>query len=226
MSTLTVIILTRDEARHIVRAIDSVSGIAARILVVDSGSTDDTQALARAAGADVLEHPFVNHAAQCNWALDHGGITSGWVLRLDADEIVLDPDAIQRFIAGDPAAVAATINRRIHFLGRWIRHGGLYPVRILRLWRHGCGRVENRWMDEHVVVTGSVTHLDTDIADINRNNIGWWTAKHNHYATLEAVQQLSAPTSPSSGDSGPHARRTRWLKDNIYARLPLNLSIR
>ena len=221
--SLTVIILTRDEARHIVRAIDSVRSIAARIIIVDSGSADATQALAGAAGAEVLEHPFVNHAAQFNWALDTTTITTDWVLRLDADEIVLDAGAIAAFIAANPVAAAATINRRIHFLGRWIRHGGIYPVRMLRLWRTGRGRVENRWMDEHVIVDGAVTHLDTDIADINLNNLGWWTAKHNHYATLEAVQQLGAPADEPAGDSGPQARRKRWLKDNVYARLPLGL---
>ncbi len=221
--SLTVIILTRDEARHITRAIDSVRGLATRIIIVDSGSADATQALASTAGAEVLEHPFINHAAQFNWALDTTTITTDWVLRLDADEIVLDAPAIAVFIGSNPAAAAATINRRIHFLGRWIRHGGIYPVRMLRLWRTGKGRIENRWMDEHVIVDGAVTHLDTDIADINLNNLGWWTTKHNHYATLEAVQQLSAPGIEAGGDSGPQARRKRWLKDTVYARLPLGL---
>lgn len=221
--TLTVLILTRDEALHIARAIASVATLANRVLVVDSGSTDDTVALARAAGADVLVNAWVNHAAQVNWALDHGGIASDWVLRLDADEIVLDADTIARFIATAPSQiVAATLNRRIHFQGRWLRHGGLYPVRTLRLWRQGHGRAESRLMDEHVAVDGEVATLAADFADINLRNIGWWTAKHNHYATLEAVQQLSGPAGETGG-IGAEARRKRWLKNSVYARLPLGL---
>ncbi len=220
---LSVLILTRNEAMHIERAIASVGGIAAQVLVVDSGSTDATCDLARAAGAEVVFREFTTHAAQCNWALDHGGITGGWVLRLDADEVLLEPEKVAAFIASNPAAAAATLDRRIHFLGRWVRHGGLYPTRILRLWRTGRGRVEARWMDEHVIVDGEVVALKADFADINLNSLGWWTAKHNDYATREAIQQLLPAVAGPAGDIGTQARRKRWLKNRVYNRLPLGL---
>ncbi len=221
--SLTVLILTRNEALHIERAIASVHGLATRILVVDSGSTDGTQDLARAAGAEVLFHAFTTHADQCNWALDHGAIASDWVLRLDADEVILEPETIAGFLRAPGDAAAATLDRRIHFLGRWIRHGGLYPTRIVRLWRTGRGRVEARWMDEHVVVDGPVVALKADFADINLNSLGWWTAKHNDYATREAIQQLLPAVAESGGDMGAQARRKRWLKSRVYNRLPLGL---
>ncbi len=226
---LTVIVLTHDEARHIARCLASVAGLATRLIVVDSGSSDGSCALARAAGAEVIHHDWTNYAQQFNWATDHCGVTTGWTMRLDADEVV---DArlaasIARFIAETPAdspVAGVTIDRAIHFLGRKIRWGGMYPTKVIRLWRSGRGRVENRWMDEHVVVQGGVVHIAGEIADINLNSIGWWTAKHNGYATREAIDQLTIDTRlPPAGDMGRQARRKRWLKDNLYARLPLGV---
>ncbi len=225
-ASLTVIILTRDEARHIERCIASVSGLAERIIVIDSGSTDATCALATAAGAEVRHHDWVNHASQFNWALDACTVTSAWTLRLDADEIVTPKLAasLAGFLATPTQAAGVTINRAIHFLGRHIRWGGIYPVEILRLWRTGKGRIESRWVDEHVLVDGPIIHIDGDIADINLNGISWWTAKHNGYATREAIDQLTLkPRRDSNRALSPQARRKRWLKDNIYARLPLGL---
>ena len=228
-SDLTVIILTQNEARHIGRCIASISAVATRIIVVDSGSADDTCALASAAGAEVVRHPWTNYAQQFNWAIEQAEISQGWIMRLDADEVVA-PDLAEKirgFITATPvdgAIVGATIDRAIHFLGRKIRWGGMYPTRVIRVWRAGCGRVENRWMDEHVVVDGKVVHLKGEIADINLNSIGWWTAKHNNYATREAIDQLTlAGQAAITGEMGPQARRKRWLKDNFYARLPLGL---
>lgn len=226
---LTVIILAQDEARHIVRCIESIRQVATRIVVVDSGSSDETRALAATAGAEVVEHPWTNYAQQFNWAIDSFAVAGGWTMRLDADEVV-DPvllERIRQFIAATPAdsdIAGATVDRAIHFLGRKIRWGGMYPTKVIRVWRAGRGRVENRWMDEHVVVQGRVAHLDGEIADINLNSIGWWTAKHNNYATREAIDQLTLDSqTPISGEMGTQARRKRWLKDNFYARLPLGL---
>ncbi len=225
-ASLTVIILTKDEARHIERCIASVAGLAERIIVVDSGSTDATCALAAAAGAEVRHHGWINHASQFNWALDSCAIASDWVLRLDADEIVTPglATALTGFFAAPGPAAGVTINRAIHFLGRHIRWGGIYPVQILRLWRTGKGRIENRWMDEHVLVDGPIAHVDGDIADINLNSVGWWTAKHNGYATREAIDQLTRSDADDAlPNLSPQARRKRWVKTKVYARLPLGL---
>ena len=225
-ASLTVIILTRDEARHIERCIASVTGLAERIIVVDSGSTDATCALAVAAGAEVRCQDWINYASQFNRAIDDCAITSTWTMRLDADEVVTPPLAtsLAQFLAEPSQAAGVTINRAIHFLGRRIRWGGLYPVEILRMWRTGKGRIESRWMDEHVLVEGRIIHIAGDIADINLNGIGWWTAKHNGYATREAIDQLThKPRRGVQHVLSPQARRKRWLKDNVYARLPLGL---
>lgn len=223
---ITVVILAKDESRHIRRCIASVRPFAARIVVIDSGSSDDTRDIAAACGADVHSHAWVNYALQFNWALDNAAIETEWVMRLDADEVVLDELAhsIPECLANVPPQVAGlTVNRRLYFMGRWMRHGGIYPRRMLRLFRRGRGRCEARWMDEHIVVDGEVGHLEGDIADINLNDIAWWTAKHTSYALREALDALHARDSAAAAGMDGQAKRIRWWKDQVYYRLPPGL---
>jgi glycosyltransferase involved in cell wall biosynthesis len=225
---LTVVILTFNEAHHIVRAIDSVRAIAREVLVVDSFSTDATSVLAEAAGARVVQHRFVNHAAQLQWALDHAGIDSGWTMRLDSDELIeVDlAEAIARVLPTLPGEVTGIeLDRKHIFMGRWIRHGGRYPLRLLRLWRTGQGRVEQRWMDEHIIVEhGGTITLRGGFADANLGDLTYFTAKHNGYATREAIELLAARYELFGDDAAPlgvQARRKRWVKRTVYNRLPL-----
>lgn len=229
---VTVVILTFNEERHIERAIASVRDIARDIVVIDSLSTDDTVALAEAAGARVLEHPFVSQSQQFQWALDNAGIVTGWTLRLDADEVI-EPDLaaeIGRRLPDLPADVAGVnFDRKHYFMGKWVRFGGRYPLRLLRLWRTGQGRIEVRWMDEHIVVTGGRTvTFSGGFADRNENDLTFFTAKHNGYATREAIDVLLQRYGLADEDgalSGASASRQagakRWLKQNLYNRLPL-----
>jgi len=224
--SMTVVILTLDEARHIERALASVASFAQRCVVVDSGSKDETVELAQAAGAEVLFHPFVNQAQQFNWALDQLPDDTDWVFRLDADEVVSNALArdIARRLPGLPAEVAGlTVPRRIAFLGRPIRHGGLFPVHILRIFRHGQGRSDARWMDEHIAVDGRVEALSGELLDDNLNPLSWWIDKHNRYASRETLEVLIADHRGSRGATvgiGRQAGVKRWLKEEIYTRLP------
>jgi glycosyltransferase involved in cell wall biosynthesis len=227
--TLTVIILTKNEELHIERAMASVVGIADRCVVVDSGSTDATVALAKSQGAEVFENTWVNYATQFNWALDQLGPETQWVLRLDADEIVTDELAaeIETFLpALGPDIVGVYVSRRMAFLGRRIKWGGLFPLRVMRLFRHGRGRCENRWMDEHIIASGRTADFVGEVIDDNRNSIGWWTDKHNAYASREVVDLLSFEYGFAQADSVANvgqrsqARVKRWMKENVYARLP------
>ncbi|WP_435988418.1 glycosyltransferase family 2 protein [Sulfitobacter sp. SH24] len=229
---ITVVILTKDEERHIERALESVSGLADRIVVVDSGSTDKTVDLARQAGARVLVNPFTTQAQQFNWALKELPEDTDWVLRLDADEIitnVLRNEILDRLTSLDSSIKGVYVLRRIHFLGRPIRWGGVFPVRILRLFHHGYGHCENRWMDEHIVVGGSTVEFSGEIIDDNRNSLGWWTEKHNSYASREVVDILNqkykfmAQESVAQLRGGNQAGIKRWIKENVYARLPSGL---
>ena len=110
----------------------------------------------------------------------------------------------------------------------WIKHGGYYPTYLLRLWRYGSGKYEERWMDEHVKLEhGKTITFENDFIDDNLNNLTWWTDKHNNYATREAIDLLNIKYKFSSADglnanlSEAQDKRKRWLKENLYTRLPL-----
>lgn len=224
---LTAIILTFNEARHIERCIDSVRQVTSDVLVIDSHSTDQTVPLAQAAGARVLSHAFTNHAAQFNWALDQLNGDTDWVFRVDADEY-LDAELARSIREQLPHTEAAGlyVQRRLVFQGRDIRHGLVYPVRILRLFRRGRGRCIERLMDEHIQVDGPTEVLPGTLTDHSLNTLTWWTAKHNRYASLEAIEQLNLKHHflPETGTDKPPEKPAfsakRWAKHHVYGRLP------
>lgn len=227
--TLTVLILTLNEELHIARCLASVASVATRCVVVDSGSTDRTVEIARTAGAEVLENQWVNYATQMNWGLDHLLADTEWVMRLDADELVtpdLAAEISNRLQDLGPEVDGVYVSRRMTFLGRSIRWGGVFPVRVLRLFRHGRGHVENRWMDEHIIVNGPVADFAGEIIDDNRNGLTWWTEKHNNYASREVIDLLNLelgfmPQETVANLGGGHqVGIKRWLKEKIYAHLP------
>ncbi len=231
---LTVIVLTKNEEQHLQRLIDSFSGLQVDFCIVDSYSNDRTLEIARNAGAQIAQNPFINHAVQFQWALDHCRIESPWVMRMDADEYLTPELAkeIENKLPGLGDNIGGVvIKRRVYFMGKWIRHGGYYPIKLLRIWRHGTAKIEQRWMDEHIVLTkGGTIDFDNDVVDDNLNNLTWWTDKHNHYATREAVDLLNreyAFMGPESqhGNIGMENRRKRWYKDNLYVRAPLFLRV-
>jgi glycosyltransferase involved in cell wall biosynthesis len=229
MTSLAVVILTYNEERHIERAIASVSPIASEVFVIDSGSTDATADIAQQRGATVLTHPFVNQAQQFQWALDTAPITADWVMRLDADEVIepgLASEIAQRLGALPAEVTGVNLKRRHIFMGRWIRHGGRYPLILLRMWRRGKARVEQRWMDEHILlIEGRAVTFDGDFADDNLNDLTFFTDKHNKYATREAVAVLNGRLGLFAGDeehgvAPAQAMRKRAVKDGVYNRLP------
>jgi glycosyltransferase involved in cell wall biosynthesis len=231
MAILTVVIITFNEQRHIARCITALAPLDAEIVVVDSFSTDRTAEIAEALGARVISHPFVNYAQQFQWALDFATISTPWVMRLDADEVI-EPDLIAEILQKLPAlsenVVGINIKRKHIFMGRWIRHGGRFPLVLLRLWRHGKGRIENRWMDEHMVVWGGQTvTFDHCFSDVNLNDLSFFTTKHNAYATREAIDVLNekyrlfeSDHDLNSKSSSSQAARKRHFKERVYNRMP------
>lgn len=235
MTSLAIVILTHNEEIHIARALDSVAQIASEVFVVDSGSTDKTLALAVEKGACVLSHPFVNYAQQFQWALDNAPITAQWVMRLDADEVI-ESDLVAEISEQLPKlpsdVVGVNLDRKHIFMNRWVRHGGRYPLRLLRIWRHGHGRIEDRWMDEHMVVWGGRTvNFKGGFSDHNLNNLTFFTQKHNKYATREAIDALNQrldlfprDDALSKESSSMQASFKRWGKERIYNRIPFTVS--
>jgi len=230
---LAVIILTYNEERHIARALESVRGIAREIFVIDSFSTDRTVEIAKASGAQVLQHEFVNNARQFQWALDNAPVGAEWIMKLDADEVI-EPDLQAKIRAKlpalPPAVVGVNLKRKHIFMGRWIRHGGRYPLVLLRIWRRGKGRIEDRWMDEHPIIEGGrIVTFDGGFADHNLNDLAFFTAKHDRYATREAIDVLNQrlrlfPRDTLSEGSSRQAMAKRFVKERIYNHIPSELS--
>ena len=221
---LTVIILTRDEEKNLVHALASLAPLDADIWVVDSGSTDRTVEIARAHGCNILLRGWTNHADQLNRASGEIGCRSAWCMRLDADERLTPElvDELQRVlpkIAGDVNGLL--VKRRVHFWGRWIRHGGYYPTWLLRLWRTGTAHCEPRGMDEHMILeSGRVRRLANDIIDENMKGLGFWTIKHEGYAAREVRELLAMERGGRSTGIAGQAGRRRWAKERIYSRAP------
>ncbi len=234
ISDLSIIILTYNEEIHIERCIRSCQPIAKRILIIDSFSTDRTVELAHNLGAEVVQRAWKNHADQFQWGLENCQVDTPWLMRMDADEY-LEPalqNEIPKLLANLTNEIGGVyIKRKVLFMGKWIRYGGFYPQILLRIWRTGLGHVEQRWMDEHIVLTpGSKTvTAKHDIVDDNQKGITFWIAKHNQYASREAVDVLNQKYDLFPRDDSlkliddPQAKRKRLLKENVYNKMPLGL---
>jgi glycosyltransferase involved in cell wall biosynthesis len=228
--SIDLVVLTYNEEANLGHCLESVRGLARRVFVVDSGSTDGTVELARAAGAQVVTHPFTNQAEQFNWALQSLPLESAWVLRLDADEYLSAElrDEIAATLPALPAEVTGLyLKRRMVFLDRWIRHGGYYPTWLLRLFRQGKAQSELAEMDEHIVLLeGEGRRLRHDFTDHNRKGLSAWLVKHEAYASRQVrVLQRGQREQDTGGVAprffGSQAERKRWLRHKLYGRAPL-----
>jgi len=232
MSIITAIILTYNEELHIARCINSLIGIVDDIYVVDSFSKDRTIEIAKELGVKVLQNVFVNQAVQFNWALDNCDIHTDWILRIDADEYIDNKNNIdiRQTLLNLPLEVTGLmISRKIVFMGKPLLHGGWYPKWNLRIFKNGMGKCEDRWMDEHIILSqGYAEQIKLDFVDDNLNDLTWWTIKHNNYASREAIDfflsqdKLNQENSVVPKFFGTDAERKRWLKLR-YLNFPLFL---
>jgi glycosyltransferase involved in cell wall biosynthesis len=229
VNSLTIIVLTFNEQLHIERCLQGVGDLTNDILVVDSFSNDETCNIARSMGAVVKQNPFVNQAQQFQWAIDNCDVKTDWIFRLDADETIDEQlvKNIQEFVENDGFGHnAATFHRKHVFLGKWVKHGGRYPLVMLRLFRRGYAHIEQRWMDEHIVLDkGTSTFLGGGFADDNLNSVTWFIDKHNKYATREMVDIMLKRLDPENDahitkNTGFKIRFKRFLKQSVYMKLP------
>jgi glycosyltransferase involved in cell wall biosynthesis len=223
---LSIIVLTKDEERNLPDCLASLHALPSETWVVDSGSTDRTLEIARAAGCHVVQHPFENYAAQRNWAFDNLPIETPWTLCLDADERLMPElaEEMAKLIKGmNVAETGFMMRKRTLFMGRWLRWGGQYPSWHLRLFRTGKGRCEDRLYDQHFVVDGPIGRLKHDYIDILTDSLTKWTDRHNRWASLEASELASTEDRSQVAPrlAGTPIERKRFLRTNVYRRFPL-----
>jgi glycosyltransferase involved in cell wall biosynthesis len=189
----SVIVLAFNSVDTLGSTLSQAAQISDDLHVVDSFSTDDTVALSRQHGANVIQHAFEHYGAQRNWAIDNLQLRYPWQLHLDADER-LTPEVIAsiRALPEEPAESGFLIARLVQFLGREMRHGGMSPTWHLRLFRNGYGRCEERKYDQHFYLKqGATGQLQGYMIDEIRMSLSEWTARHNRWADAEVVEQTT-----------------------------------
>ena len=228
MLDLTVIILTLNEEIHIKRCLDRIMPISKKVYIVDSPSTDNTAQIAKECGAEVVVNKWLgNHAKQLNWALDNLDIDTEWILRLDADEYLTDElieELNQKLPHLEENISAIVLRLKRMFMGRHIKYG-TSDVSMIRIFRKGKVRCEERLMDEHMtLLSGETTTFNNAFVDDNINSISFFTDKHNGYATKEAIVALSNEYGYTNSDDclSDTTKAKRAQKDRYYS-MPLFL---
>lgn len=240
---VSVVVLTRDEEVNIRRCLASV-GWADQVVVVDSGSTDDTAAIATGLGAEVVEQPWLGFPGQREFALRLPSLRHDWVYFVDADEWVSPqlaseiaghlsgappagvPGTPPARVPGAPSCAAFAQRFRLVFGGTWIRHCGWYDGSwIVRLVDRRCAKFDGGLVGERAHVDGPVRRLRYDLVDEDRKGLAAWLHKHVRYAELEAERRGRPPplsrrlrAAASRSDTAPLIRVV--LKDVIFPSVP------
>lgn len=214
MSGISVILITQDEEENLPRALGSVSW-ADEVVVVDSGSTDRTEEIARAHGARFLHRDWEGFGVQKQRALDEA--TEPWVLSLDADEAV-DPGlarSIRAAVADPGGNVGFEVRRVTRFAGAWLGHRGWRRETHLRLFRRGRGRFTPLPLHEGVEVDGPVGRLDGYLLHYSWADIEHQVEKMNRYTSLSARGRHAR--GKRAGALTPFLRGIAWfVKDYLF----------
>lgn len=240
---VSVLIPAKNEEANLPACLQSVAQ-ADEIFVVDSQSSDRSEEIAESFGAKVVQFNFNGRwPKKKNWALENLPFRNEWVLIVDCDERITPElwDEIAIAIQ-NPEYNGHYLNRRVFFLGRWIRHGGRYPDWNLRLFKHACGRYENLGTEgirntgdnevhEHVILKGQASYLKNDMLHEDFRDIYEWLARHNRYSNWEARVYYNILQGKGDSDSigadlfGDAVQRKRFLK-KIWVRLPFKPTLR
>lgn len=225
---ISAIILTYNEEKNIADCIESVKDWAEEIFVIDSYSDDRTLEIAKDYTDKIFQNRFDNYSQQRNWALQNLPITTEWILNLDADHRVTPELKEELNIVlqeeEDDSTDGFLVSRRTIFMGRWIKHGGHYPVYHAILFKRGKGRCEGKLYDQHYKIDGKVKKLNGDIIDVIGDSLTSFTERHNRWATLEAKDQTDYIE--NSNDviigkrTGHEIEKRRYLRERYY-KLPL-----
>lgn len=229
MGDITAIILTKNEEKNIDNCIRSISDFVQRILVVDSGSTDDTCKLAKELGAEVHIHPFVNYSNQFNWAIDNLNITTKWTLRIDADErftpeLCKELEEVMDVHQHDDVN-GFTMEAWLYFMGKCLKYGK-GRKRKLMVFKTGIGRIENRKMDEHTVLSEGITlpitekfiHYDFKDLDTYVRKLNWYATREMQDYFDSKFQQNDFAESGNKKISDKRKKKIKYYKAPMFLR--------
>ena len=233
---ISVLIPARNEAANLAACLASVAWCD-DVVVVDSGSTDGTPDIARAAGARVVDFKWNGQfPKKKNWALAEVAWKHAWVFIIDADERSTPAleAAMRAALAGQDHA-GYYVNRRFWFLDGWLNHCGYYPSWNLRFFRHARGRYEmpaggaaggsgDNEVHEHVALEGSAGYLAGEMEHYAFPDIATWVEKHNRYSNWEARLQVAAADEDAAGLDPALARKRRLRR--LAWRLPFRPLLR
>jgi len=233
---LTAIIPTFNEEDNIRHVVESVLW-ADKVYIVDSFSTDKTAELAKsyAPKVEVVQHEWEGYARQKNWALDNLDIKTEWILILDADEIVPEKlkQEIEEVISQKNDCSGFWIRRRYIFLGKTLRFCVGRGTAVLRLFRKGRGRYEDRAVHERLIVDGKVGWLKEPIVHHDRKLLFFYLSRHNKFSDLESKERYERWYDKSVKTDkfnerlfGTNIERNRWIKNRIWKYLPFKALIR
>ncbi len=240
---VSVLIPAKNEELNLPACLESVKQ-ADEIFVVDSQSSDRSIELAEFHGAKVVQFHFKGGwPKKKNWSLENLPFRNEWVLIVDCDErITPELWAEIAHAIEENKYDGYYLNRRVFFLGKWIRFGGKYPDWNLRLFKHERGRYENLHTEdipntgdnevhEHVVLPGKVGYLKNDMLHIDYRDVYHWLERHNRYSNWEARVYYNILNDRDDRGTiganllGDSVQRKRFLK-KIWVRLPFKPTLR
>ena len=229
MSSITTIIMTKNEEKNIEKCIEYAWQVSNRIIVIDSYSNDNTVELSRKSGAEVIQNHFVNHGTQWNFAVEKANITTEWIMRLDADE-ELTPKAAEELKKICEKNEATSINGilfrfKVMFMGKYLMHGGTYPIRRMSCYRTGHAKMDTRNMQDQLILEdGKYIELKEDLNHNDFKDITYWISKHNWYATGAASDYLENLNEKEPFEKYDwNSRLNRFLKAELYYKFPVKL---
>lgn len=229
MQDVTILILTKNEEINLRDCLKSVKGFAKRCVIVDSYSNDRTKEIALEYGADFYEHKFENYARQFNWGLDNTNITTKWTFRLDADERLtpaLCEELSSLMTEHDTDDVnGITMCAWLYFMGKKLAHNKKAKHKLM-LFKTGIGRIEDRKMDEHTILSSGTSIMAHErFLHYDFKNMTFWINKLNWYATREMQDYFEfkngKKASIEGNDNGINS--TRYKKFGIYYKMPIFL---
>lgn len=221
MADITAIILTRNEKDFIEECILSIKDVVKRIVVVDSFSEDNTCGLAKNLGAEVYQHEFYNYSKQYKYAVNIANVKTKWILRIDADERLTEESAeeLNKLCNENENTDVSGIVLRFYnmFLNKPMYHGGMYPWKKLSVYKTGLGDIEDRNMDEHIILSsGKTIEAKIDSKHLAFRGLTFFTNKCNWYSTREAMDYFDNISTDSTNSS-----LKTILKMKVYYKLPL-----